>query len=53
MASELKTAAQIAQVLANTKLAGVTKNQANKYWSLPLNIRKKYIETLLNQKDLL
>ena len=40
LASELTTAAQIAQVLANTKLAGVTKHQVNRYGAFLLKLEK-------------
>ena len=53
LASELETAAQVAQVYANTKLAGVTNNQVNQYGALLLTLGKKYLKTLLYQKDLL
>ena len=47
LASELKTAAQVAQVFANSKLAGVTNKQVNQYGALLLTLEKKYLETLL------
>ena len=52
-ASELKIAAQIAQVLVNSKLTGVTKNQVNRYGASLLRLEIKYLETLVCQKDLL
>ena len=53
LASELKIAAQITQVLANTNLAEVTKNQVHRYGASLLRLETKYLETLVYQNDLL